>query len=333
MEEPLPIAAVARLLATSHSVYITVHQRPDGDALGAQLAVALILRKIGARVYMANEDPVPERYRYMPLSGRIICHNPGALRRIPARFDTALVIECATLKRAGAPGAIARRARTIVNLDHHLNNTNYGTYNIVDTSSPAVVLLADAIRETMGVPMTKDMAINYYTGIYTETGGFRYSNTTPEVLRFASRLIEAGVNPRWIGEQVYERIPLRRHKLLARALNSLFVRDGVAWMTVLQKDCVATGARDEDMEDFIENARALKGIRVAVFMRETRTGGIRTSFRSKSNVPVNRIAERFGGGGHAYAAGATLTGMTIDEARHRIAAAIRAQSKTGRKRG
>jgi phosphoesterase RecJ-like protein len=327
MAEPLPISAVARVLLASKSVYMTVHQRPDGDALGAQLATAITLARMGIKVYMANEDTVPEKYRYMPLSKKIISHNPAALKRLPPRFDTALVIECASLKRAGITGALARRARNIINLDHHLGNTNYGTYNLVDTTAPAVVLLADALREMMGAPMTKDIAVNLYTGIYTETGGFRYSNTTPEVLRFASRLIEAGVDPRWIGEQVYEKAPLRHHKLLALALESLYVREGVAWMTVTCRDINATHARDEDMEDFIEHARAIKGIKVAVFMRETNKGGIRTSFRSKSGVPVNRVAEKFGGGGHAYAAGATLTGLSLEEARHQIAAAIRAQAR------
>jgi len=327
MAEPLPISAVARVLVASKSVYMTVHQRPDGDALGAQLSMALTLGKMGIRVYMANEDSVPEKYLYMPQSKKIISHNPAALRRLPPRFDTALVIECASLKRAGITGALARRARNIINLDHHLNNTDYGTYNLVDTSSPAVVMLADALREVMGAPLTRDVAINLYTGIYTETGGFRYSNTTPEVLRFASRLIEAGVDPRWIGEQVYEKAPLRHHKLLARALQSLYVRDGIAWMTVTCQDMALTRAKDEDMEDFIEHARSLKGIKVAVFMRETAKGGIRTSLRSKSNLPVNRVAEKFGGGGHAYAAGATLTGVSIEEARRLIASAVRAQAK------
>jgi bifunctional oligoribonuclease and PAP phosphatase NrnA len=327
MDQPIPIAAVARVLSHSKSVFLTVHERPDGDALGAQLAIALMLKRMGIRAFMANADPVPERYRFMPMSGRIVSRNPAALKRLPRNFDTAVIIECASPKRAGSEGGLIRRARTVINLDHHLNNTNYGTYNVVDTSAPAVVLLADALREVLGIPLTRDMAVNFYLGIYTETGGFRYSNTTPEVLRFASRLIEAGVNPRWVGEQVYERIPLRRQKLLARALDSLEVREGVSWMSLTRREISAVKGREEDMEDFIENARALKGIQVAVFMRETPRGDVRTSFRSKSGVPVNTVAEKFGGGGHAFAAGATLTCMGLDEARRRIAAVIRAQSR------
>ena len=114
-------------------------------------------------------------------------------------------------------------------------------------------------------------------------------------------------------------------QLLARALESLYVRDGVSWMTITCRDIAATKARDEDTEDFIEHARSLKGIQIAVFMRETTKGEVRASFRSKSGLPVNKVAEKFGGGGHAYAAGATLSGISIEEARHLIAAAIRAQ--------
>ena len=327
MPAPLPLRAVARVLTSSRSVFLTVHQRPDGDALGSQLAIALMLRRLGIRTFMANADPVPERYSFMPSSDRILSGSAARPGRFPARFDSAVVIECASLKRAGACGALARRARAIINLDHHLNNTQYGTYDLVDTSAPAAVMLAEALREVLGIPLTRDMAVNFYVGVYTETGGFRYSNTTPEILRFASRLVEAGVNPRWVGEQVYERVPLRRHRLLARALEKMTVRNGVAWMTLTRADFAAVGAKEEDVEDFIENARALKGIRLAVFLRETPRGEIRASFRAKSRIAVNRIAERFGGGGHAYAAGCTILGMGMEEAHRRIASAIRAAGK------
>ena len=320
---PLPFDAVARVIRASRSVYFTVHQRPDGDALGSQLALARMCRQLGLKVWMANDDPVPARYAFLP-GCRAIRTGPAGL---PARFDMAIVLECADLRRAGRCGPLAKRARTVVNMDHHLNNRMYGAYNIVDPTAPATVLLAEALREVLDLPLDRDMAMDFYVGLYTETGGFRYNNTTPAVLRLASRLVEAGVNPKYVGEQVYERMPLRRMKLLARALDTLTVRDGVAWMWIAREDLRAVNATEEDMEDFVEYPRAVKGVHAAVFMRETPGGDVRVSLRAKSAVPVNRVAEKFDGGGHAYAAGCTLTRMRAGEARTRLAAALRPELK------
>jgi phosphoesterase RecJ-like protein len=319
-QAPLAFEAVARVLRSARSVFFTVHQRPDGDALGSQLALGIALRSLGVKVWMANEDPVPERYAFMPGS-RGIRTGPAGL---PARFDVAVVLECATPKRAGTCGALVRRAKNVINIDHHLNNANYGTYNLVDVTAPATIMLAESLREMLGVPMTKDIALNFYVGLYTETGGFRYNNTTPDVLRLASQLVEAGVNPRFVGEQIYERMPLRRMKILARALDSLTVRDGVAWMAVTQADFKSMQATEEDVEDFVEYPRAVKGVKMAAFLRETPAGDVRVSLRAKSTTPVHKIAEHFGGGGHAYAAGCTVPHANAEEARRRLAITIRA---------
>lgn len=327
MPPPLPFEAVARDLRSCRTVFLTVHLRPDGDALGCQLALALMLRSLRIRTYLVNEDPVPENYRFLPFS-RTITTRP---RGLPRRFDAAVVLECATLGRAGKFGLLARRARTIVNMDHHLNNSHYGTHNLVDPGAPATVLLAEELRRELGVALTKEMAVNFFVGLYTETGGFRYSNTTPAVLHLASRLMEAGVDPRYVGEQIYERVPLRRFQLLARALGTLALEDGVSWMSVTRKDLSDCGGTEEDVEDFVEYPRAVKNTRVAAFLRETAAGGVRVSLRTKSDIPVNRVAERFGGGGHAYAAGCTLPRTTIEAARRRLASAIRAEARRARR--
>ena len=326
MSASLPFEKVARALRGCRSVFITVHLRPDGDALGCQLALALMLRRLNIRTYLANEDPVPENYRFLP-GARAITTKPG---RLPRRFDAAVVLECATLSRAGRLGPLARRARIIVNIDHHLGNSGYGTHNIVDPGAPATVLLAEELRRELGVPLTREMAVNFFVGLYTETGGFRYSNTTPAVLHLASRLMEAGVDPRYVGEQIYERVPLRRFQILARALGTLQFREGISWMSVTRRDLSDFGGTEEDVEDFVEYPRAIKNVKVAAFLRENAAGGVRVSLRTKSDIPVNRIAERFGGGGHAYAAGCTLSRTTLEDARRRLGAAVRAELRRRR---
>ena len=322
----LPLRQIARVLSRSKSVFITVHQRPDGDALGSQIGLALALKQKGVRTYLANSDPIPPRYRFLPHSEMIMTAPNGS--RIPPRFDTALILECAELGRAGKCGAFAKRADVVINMDHHLGNTFYGTYNAVDTKAPATVMLAERLRKMMGAKLTTDMATNFYVGLVTETGSFRYSNTTHELMRLASRLIEAGVTPRWIGEQVYEQFSPKRLKLLMHALQNLRVTGKVAWMHLAKKDFLKTGAREEDSEDFIEYAKSVKGVKVAVFMQEMKGNAVRASLRAKAEIPVNTVAMRFGGGGHAYAAGCTLSGVTIEQARRRILAVIRAVSRS-----
>lgn len=323
-----PFDDVVRAIRSARTVFLTVHQRPDGDALGTQIALAMACSRLGLRVTMANEDPVPARYRFLPWSRRIRTGAAG----LPRRFDLAFTLECATPARAGVCGAVARRAKVLVNMDHHLGNRGYGDINLVDPTTPAEVLLAEALRLRLGMPLTRDIATAFYVGLYTETGGFRYSNTTAEVLNLASRLVEAGVNPRDVGEAVYECFPVRRLKLLGRSLGTLDVADGVAWMHLSRRDFTDFGAAEVDAEDFVEYPRAIGGVKVAVFLRETPGGDVRASLRAKASLPLNRVAQRFGGGGHAYAAGCTLARTTIAEARRKLAPALRAAMNKAAKR-
>ncbi len=325
---PLPFDEAVRAVRAAKSVFLTVHQRPDGDALGSQIALAMACTRLGKKVTMANEDPVPPRYRFLPWSGRIRTGVAG----LPRRFDLSFTIECATPARAGVCGAVARRAKVLVNMDHHLGNKGYGDINLVDGTMPAEVILAEALRIRLGVPLTREMATAFYVGLYTETGGFRYSNTTAEVLNLASCLVEAGVNPREVGEAVYECFPVRRLKLLGRSLESLQVADGIAWMHLTRGDFADFGATEADAEDFVEYPRAVAGVKAAVFLRETPSGDVRASLRAKVPLALHLIARRFGGGGHAYAAGCTLDGVGVDEARRKLLPAILAEiRKAGRR--
>lgn len=323
----LPFEATARALKSARSVLITVHQRPDGDALGSQLALSIILGRLGVKVWSVNDDPVPERYRFLPHVRSI---RTSLSRSLIKKIDTAIVLECARLTRAGSTGPLVRPVPVIINMDHHLGNAHYGTHNLVDPNAPATVVLVETLRASLDVPLTKEVALNLYVGLYTETGGFRYSNTTPEILEFASRLVAAGVNPKWVGEQVYERHPLRRMRLLARALATLKLDDGISWMSVSEKDFAELNGQEDDVEDFVEYPRMVRGVKVAIFMRETKAGNIRVSLRTKADVPLNLIASHFGGGGHSYAAGCTLHGVDLKTAMRRLTPVIR---KHLRKRG
>jgi phosphoesterase RecJ-like protein len=209
-------------------------------------------------------------------------------------------------------------------MDHHLGNRGYGDVNLVDPGTPAEVILAERLRAALGVPLTRPTATAVYVGLYTETGGFRYNNTTADVLNLASRLVRAGVDPTEVGEAVYERFPLKRLRLLGRSLGTLELDRGVAWMHLTRRDFADFRAAEVDAEDFVEYPRAIEDARVAVFLRETPGGDVRASLRAKVRVPLHLVARRFGGGGHAYAAGCTVENAGIAAARARLAPVIRA---------
>ena len=325
---PFPWAAAAAELAGARTVLLAIHQRPDSDALGSELALASFLRRMGARTWAGSDDPVPWRYRFLPGASKVL----GPRTRLPARFDLAVMIECSVPARAGAFGRAMRRARRVLNIDHHPDNSMYGDVNLVDPAAPATVLLAERLREELGLPLDRAAAMNFYAGLYGETGGFRYSNTTAEVLRLSARLIECGANPGLVAEKFHAENPLRRMKLLARALAGLRLRGKVAWMSVSRADFAAAGAGEEDSEEFVEYARSIRGVRAAVFLREV-PEGVRASLRSKSGMDMNRIARRFGGGGHAFAAGCTLRGLGLEEARRRLQRAVEAEGNPRRKGG
>jgi phosphoesterase RecJ-like protein len=314
---PLPWAAAATELRRARTVLLAIHQRPDGDALGSELALASFLKGMGARTWVGSDDPVPERYLFLPGAASVL----GPRARLPARFDLAVLIECANPARAGGFGKSMRRARRVLNIDHHPGNADYGDVNLVAPDAPATVLLAERLREELGVPLTPQAAVNFYAGLFTETGGFRYANTTPEVLALASRFVTAGASPSAVAEMVYGRVPPRRYRLLGRALGSLSLDRTVSWMSLSLGDFAETGSTEEDSEEFVEYARSVRGARIAVFLREI-PGGVRASLRSRIGTAVNLVARRFGGGGHAYAAGCTLKGVTLAEARRKLGAAL-----------
>lgn len=224
-----------------------------------------------------------------------------------------LVLDCGDAKRV--PGFDPSKAKTIIVIDHHETNDGFGDINLVepDRSSTAEIVF-DVLKE-LAQPISQEVAECLFTGIYTDTGGFRYSDTTPSTFEAAKQLVELGARPWKVAVEIYESSPVRRIKLLGLCLETLqlHLEGKVASLYVTLDMYKKTGALPEDTEDFVNYARGIKGVEVGIFMRELYEGGVKVSLRSKEKVNVAKVARELGGGGHQNAAGCELN-MGIREA-------------------
>jgi len=304
------------------SFLIVSHINPEGDAIGSALALALGLKRMGKKdVRVLSRDGVPETLKFLPYS-RLIKQNP------PNRlFDVLCIVDCNTLQRTGFKDL---KAKNIIIIDHHIlpdpddkPETHGKLYaSFIDPEAAATGLLIYKLLTALRIPIDKTIATNLYTAILVDTGGFRYSNVSPESLKISSSLVEAGARPWEISKEVYENISFRSMELLGLSLATLGSKDGMAWISTTIDMFKKTGTTAENTEDFVDFPRKIKGVEVAVFFREDPGNIIKISLRSKGRINVERIAKAFGGGGHAAAAGCRIKG-TLREAQGRVFAAVR----------
>lgn len=317
-----PCSAILALLGQHQRFLVLTHYRPDGDAVGSQLAVAILLTQLGKQVAAWNEDPLPAKYRFLPQS-HLITRPPEA----PQDFDVVVAVDTSTWQRLGTAAQRIGRRQALVNVDHHVSNDQFGDVNWVDPQAAATGLLVFELIRRGGFVLGSDIATSLYAAIATDTGNFTYANTTPAALRAAADLVEAGVNVGELCRHVYESYPLARLHLLQMTLADLTLADHnrIAYYWVTNEMLQRSGARREDTEGLIDYARSLEGVLVAVLFEELpEPNKFRMSLRSKHpKVDVNRIARHFGGGGHPEAAGARLSG-TPQEIEAKVIAAISA---------
>ncbi|RKY42660.1 MAG: bifunctional oligoribonuclease/PAP phosphatase NrnA [Candidatus Makaraimicrobium thalassicum] len=300
---------------------ITAHVNPEGDSIGSQLAVYYILKRLGKRAVMADHDDVPENLKFLPGSESIT-------REIPKdfRLDTVIVLDCPVRDRIGRISDCIDERPFIVNIDHHVSNGFFGNVNWVDREASSVGEMIFHLAEKMGIEIEKDPATALYTAIITDTGMFNYDNTSKETHRAAGELIAAGVNPKAVHAEIFEKKSISEIRLLGRALTTLQLEEGgaLAHMSLTRKMYSEEGVDRVSTDEFINFPRSIKGVEVAVFFKEdgiTREE-INVSFRSSGRVNVNIVAAHFGGGGHALAAGCTLN-CGLEEARDKVLGGIR----------
>lgn len=297
----MPIPEVLERIRRGKNFLITSHMNLEGDALGSEIAVSYLLRKMKKKCFICNSSPIPRIYNFMP-SLNIV---QTADRKIK-NFDTAIVLDCSDLERTGKVKDFVTKSGSIINIDHHVDNKKFGDVNWVKPEASSVGEMIYELFKKAKISLNKDIALCLYAAILTDTGSFRYRNTSSATHMITGHLLEYGIRPEEVFKKIYESHKLSRMKLLGIVLGGLMVEKGVAWITVSDDMLKKTRSSLDDVEGFIEMAASIEGIKVAVLFQEIEREKIKIGFRSRGNVNVCKIAAYFGGGGHFAASGCIL---------------------------
>jgi bifunctional oligoribonuclease and PAP phosphatase NrnA len=296
------IAEIRDAILQRQRFVVTSHSRPDGDAIGSQVAMALALRELGKDAQMVDRDPAPPQFQVFPGVGDI-----EISPTVHGQFDAAIVMECGDLSRTGVDGF---EKYFIINIDHHPGNKLFGALNWFDEGASACGEMVFDLIDALGVAITPAIATHIYLAILTDTGGFHYSHITPRTFEICRRCTEAGAQPEAIARAVYDSSTMGRLRLMGAVLHSLEIEGGgraaLAHMSLSLLE--ETGATQEDSDGLINIPLSVKEIQAVVFFKEIASNSYRVSLRSKGNVDVNRVAGKFGGGGHKNAAGCSVDG-------------------------
>lgn len=299
------IKQFAAALKKHKSFLLTCHIAPEGDAIGSLLAMASLLKRLNKKVHIVCQDEFPERLSFMYSRA---WRRTSELKSVPA-FDAMVLTDCPTLARIGDVQTLITDDVTIFNVDHHISNDYYGSYNYVQPHAAATAEVVLELFEFFKFRLTKEEAKNLYVGVATDTGSFKYSNTTEQTHKIAAKLIRAGINIETINDQIHGRYSIESMKLYSRILGRIKSAGGgkLAWAAMRRDDLVKSGAAEEDIEGFIDFIRYLKGVKIAFFLYELGRGqGVRVSFRAVGGADVNKIATHFDGGGHKKASGCVI---------------------------
>lgn len=311
---------IADAIHAHDSFVLLSHVRPDGDAIGSQIALGHALEAVGKTVHYVNEDGLPASLEFLPGSGKI---------QLPPseKLDVQVVIalDCANKPRLGDKALEASSgASLLINIDHHISNPGYGDLNYIDATSPATGQIIYHLITSQGFPFPDETRDAIYVAVSTDTGSFQYSNTTATTYEMAADLVRRGLDVGTINAKTYDNNPYRKIELLRSLLNTLELKDDgrtAHWelpYSVKEKYHL----KPDDSEDQIDLIRGIEGVIVAAFFEELSDGTIRVSLRSKDDsVNVCEIAQRFGGGGHARAAGIRMDD-TLAAAREKVLAAV-----------
>jgi phosphoesterase RecJ-like protein len=315
------LAAIGEVLRNHQSFVLMSHVRPDGDAIGSQIALGFSLMAMGKSVRLVNEDGLPENLAFLKGSDRI--ESPP---EEPLDVEVAIALDTATKPRLGDKALhAASKAKLWLNIDHHISNPKYGDLNLIDATSPATGEILYDLILALDMPMPEETRDAIYVAVSTDTGSFQYPSTTVRTYEMAADLVRRGLDVGTINSLTYDENPFRRLELMRALLNTLErTPDGiVAHWELRDQTRIDLALRPEDSEGLIDIIRAIRGVKLALFFEELPDGKVRVSMRSKERaLDVCKIATRFGGGGHALAAGIRMPGP-LEDAKAKVLEAVR----------
>ena len=301
-----PPADLVERIRNGQKFVVASHQRPDGDAIGSSMAMALALRALGKEAIVVTDAIPPVFLQPFP--------DVESIRITPEineAYDAAVIMECSDVGRTGVTGL---DRSPLLNIDHHPGNTGYGAVNWVDESAAACGEMAFALIEAIGAPLTTDVATHIYLAILTDTGSFHFSHLSPRTYDIARRCVEAGADPRWIARTHYDSNSLARVRIFGAVMNGMvIVEEGrIALLSITRQTMSDLGGTNDDLEGLINFPLTVKDIEAVAFFKEIGDADWRVSLRSKGTVDVGAIARWQGGGGHTNAAGCSAKGPLAD---------------------
>ena len=306
------LQAVWQAIYRGKKFFIAGHLNPDGDSLGCTLAMTSLLERMGKKVYAYRAPAIGADLQFLPNISKI------HVDTLPAKtdFDTVLLLECSDRKRGGDLEAILQNAKTLINIDHHLVSDAYGDVNHIDSKASSTAEIIFQLFEESGGEFlpTVDEATCLYTGVVTDTGRFVHSNTTAEALRVASALVALGANVAQINQVIYFTKPYIELKLQGRALEKIQLQLDNKYSEIIltRRDFETFGATPAQTQGIVSQPTMIPGVEVSALIKEE-PDKISVNLRSRSAVDVSKIAQTFGGGGHARAAGFKVTGKTVEQ--------------------
>lgn len=305
------VERVWEALRGARRLLVSTHLNPDGDAISSELALDWILRGSGADITIVNQSPYPDPYRFLPGIERIHLYKGASY----APFPVLVALDCGRKNRLG-DFVEKIECGTVVNIDHHISNDEFGDVNWIDPKASSTGELLLSLADHAGVPIGPELATCLYTGILTDTGNFTFANTTPCCHRLASRLIECGADPAEISRYLYRSRSVGKLRLQARLITELHVDEeaSLAWASLTREMCDDAGVSITDALDLVTIPLSVDGVDLGILFREfEEPGKTKVSFRSEGEPDVSLLARELGGGGHPSAAGCTLE-MELDDA-------------------
>jgi len=306
------IDPIRKIVDGADQISCLAHKDADADSLGSALGFALALRASGRRVRVVVPEPLPRLLEYLP--GFETVETGGA-----PLGDTVFTFDCATLPRFGERRDEVERAATVVNIDHHLSNTAFGSINLVDGSASATGQVVYQLLGLLGARITAAVATNLYAALLTDTGGFRHENTTEAALRLGAALVAAGADPSWVALKSYKSRSLSQVRLEGLSIAGMVAELGgsLLWSEVTEVMLDQSGADMQESEGIIDALQSIATMEIAILFKETTPDRTKISVRTREPFDATDVCTPFGGGGHRRAAGAEL-GEALPDARRLV---------------
>ncbi|NHN28336.1 DHH family phosphoesterase [Paenibacillus agricola] len=309
------LEAAARFIQTNDDFLVVSHIQPDGDAAGSTFAMAWMLSSLGKKFTLVNEGEMPGKYMYMAASQHTILNyetvtSDGSMPVSALSFQHVISVDCADYSRMGKVCELFSEDVALLNIDHHATNDLFGSVNLVQSEAAATVEILYDLGNYLNLPFSDELNICIYSGLLTDTGGFRYASTSPKVMQIAADLLQRGVKGHELAEHLLEKLTYPQISLLKKSLNTLTFDKStrIGWLAVSIEDLSSSGASNDDLDGLVNYPRNVEGVEVGLLFKERAGGIVKVSLRSGGNMDVARIAQSFGGGGHMRAAGCTIHG-------------------------